>query len=91
MGPGCRILVDSGSDVLEEAGPFRYDNTESDIFAYPDGRAGVEIPVVVDFDEDFTSASVRDMVTIEIHDREVQLSGTPVDAYHDELTVSFDR
>ena len=85
------IDLESGSDVLEEAGPFRYDTTEGDIFAYPDGRDGVEIPVVVYFAEDYKSASVRDMVTIEIHDRAVQISGTPVEAYHDEFTVSFDR
>lgn len=86
------VDMEDGSDVLEEAGPFeRYDDTEGDIFVYPDGRDGVEIPVVVYFDEDFQSGSDRDLLSIEIHDREVQIMGSPVEAYHDEFTVSLDR
>lgn len=79
-GHGSWFPTTRDDDLLENVGSFKLGSAlEGDLFVYPFGRDGIEIPITLNLSSDHISNSVRDMVLIYIEDGQLFVSGGPVD------------
>ena len=52
-----------------------------DMFVYPDGRGGTQIPISFVIPEDFIPGSTRDMLEVRVSDTTVTVSGTVIPGF----------
>lgn len=66
-------------DLLENVGPFEIGQTlPGELFVYPFGRSGIEVPVTLSLSLNHISNSPRDIVQVYIEDGVLFVSGSPI-------------